>query len=250
PELGQVSISSALKRTKEGLFIAGDQDQQRIIEFDMFGDLKHQWNLKQLGYSYHHDVTISSKKNFLITVTKNSARLSNGRPRVMDHIIELDPTSGSIIKEWDLADMVDTSRYLKPDGITPPQFAQSPTNWAHNNSIIEFGSGLLATIRYQGIIGFSHAGSLKWIMSPHKYWNQSYQPYLLQPITESGKTITDSAVISGEAAIPGFDWPWGPHTPIALSNNRILVFDNGYNRHWVNNALTPNNNYSRAVEYK
>lgn len=250
PTLGQISISSALKRTPEGLFIAGDQHQQRIVTFDLFGNLVDQWNLEKLGYSFHHDITIAKNGNFLITVTKNSARLANGRPRVMDHIIELDPEGGTIVNEWDLADIVDTSRYLKPDGITPPQFAQNPTNWAHNNSIIEFNGNLLATMRYQGIIGFSRAGDLQWIISPHKYWSKTYQPYLLQPITKSGQLITDSAVIRGETSVPGFDWPWGPHTPVALSDDRILIFDNGYNRHWVNNALTPNNNYSRAVEYK
>lgn len=250
PDLGNVSFSLGLKRMKDGNFIAGDQNQQRVVVFDMFGNLVKQWDLKHLGYSFHHDITVASNGNFLITVTKNSARLTNGRPRVMDHIIELDPQGGTVVHEWDLANMIDTSRYFGPDGETPPGLAQSPTNWAHNNSIIEFGKDILATMRYQGIISFDYPGHLRWIISPHKYWGKKYQPYLLQPVDESGKKITDSAVILGDKSIDGFDWPWGPHTPVALSDDRFIVFDNGYNRHWIPNMLQPEQNYSRVVEYQ
>lgn len=250
PDLNDVSISSGLERIKNGNFIAGDQNRHRIVEFDMFGNLIRQWDLKSLGYTFHHDVTEADNGDFLITVSKINAKLANGQPRVQDHIIELDPVNGNLVKEWDLANMVDTARYLKPDGITPPQFSQNPNNWAHNNAIIPFGNNLLATMRYQGIIGFSPAGELRWIISPHKYWGKKYQPYLLNPVDENGHAITNQAVLDGDAAADGFDWAWGPHTPVALSDDRILVFDNGYNRHWISNMLTKNSNYSRVVEYK
>ncbi|MBX3255577.1 MAG: aryl-sulfate sulfotransferase [Chitinophagaceae bacterium] len=251
PDLQKLSASIGLKRTKKGTFITGDQSMQRIVEIDMFGNLLHQWDLQKLGYTFHHEVTEADNGNFLITVSKSDARLLNGQPRVNDFIIELDPAgSGSVVKEWDLAAMVDTSRYVKPDGITPPQFSQNPTNWAHNNSIAEIGDDLLATMRYQGIISFSYAGNLRWIISPHKYWSAKYQPWLLNPVDEKGNPVTDPAVIDGDAAADDFDWAWGPHTPVLLPNGHILVFDNGYNRHWISNALPGTNNYSRVVEYK
>ncbi len=250
PDLGKVSISTGLFRTPKGTLIAGDQQLQRIVEFDMFGNLLRQWDLQHLGYTFHHDISIAANGNFLITVTKPGAKLSNGQPRVMDHIIELDTASGSLVKEWDLANIVDSSRYLKPDGITPPAFSQSPNNWAHNNAVSEIGNDLLASMRYQGIISFSHSGALQWIISPHKYWSEKYKPYLLSPVDENGNLITDSDVINGDASTDAFDWSWGPHDPVTLSNDRILVFDNGYNRSWKPNALTVNNNYSRVVEYK
>ncbi len=250
PDLKNISISSGFERTKRGTFIAGDQNNQRIVEMDMFGNLLHQWDLQKLGYTFHHDVVEAANGNLLITVNKTGAKLANGQPRVLDHIIEIDTLSGSLVKEWDLANIVDTARYLKPDGVTPPQFSQSPNNWAHNNGITEIGNDLLATMRYQGITSFTHDGKLKWLISPHKYWGEKYQPYLLSPVDENGNAITDSAVIMGDASTEGFDWAWGPHTPIALSNDRILVFDNGYNRHWIPNYITNNSNYSRVVEYK
>lgn len=248
-DLNPFSASIGLHRTKKGTFISGDQAKPRIVEIDMFGNLLKQWDLQKLGYTFHHEVTEAQNGNFLVTVTKPSARLTDGKPRVNDHIIELDPFNNSVVKEWDFANLVDTSRYLKPDGFTPPEFSQNPTNWVHNNSIAELENNLLATMRYQGILSFTHAGNLRWLISPHKYWSQKFQSYLLNPIDENGNPVTDPAVINGDAAAPGFDWPWGPHTPVVLPDNNILVFDNGYNRNWVSLALK-DNNYSRVVEYK
>jgi len=250
PELQRLSYSIGLKRTKIGTFIAGDQAQQRVVEIDMFGNLKREWDLAKMGYGFHHEITEATNGNFLITVTKNSARLVNGEPRVNDHIIELNPQTGDLVNEWDLSKQLDTMRYVKPDGITPPAFSQTPNNWAHNNSIAEIGDDLLATLRYQGILRFNHSGQPQWMISPHKFWEAKYQPLLLKPIAEDGSVITDPAVINGDASTAGFDWPWGPHTPVALSEDRILVFDNGYNRNWIPNFGSGANNYSRVVEYK
>lgn len=250
PQLQKLSFSIGLKRTKKGTFIAGDQSEPRVVELDMFGNLLRQWDLKKLGYSFHHEITESGNGNFLITVSKSSARLRNGEPRINDFIIEMDPVTGTVVSEWDLTHQLDTARYVKPDGITPPAFSQTANNWAHNNAIAEIGDNLLATLRYQGIVSFGRSGSMRWIISPHKLWGASYRSLLLRPIAEDGTLITDPAVIDGESAALGFDWPWGPHTPIALSEDRILVFDNGYNRNWIPNFNPGVTNYSRIVEYK
>ncbi|WP_286843200.1 MULTISPECIES: aryl-sulfate sulfotransferase [Sphingobacterium] len=250
PDLQKFSGSIGLKRTKKGTFISGDQSQQRVVEMDMFGNLINQWDLAKLGYGFHHEITEAANGNFLINVTKAAARLNNGQPRINDFIIELNPQTGVLANEWDLAKQLDTTRYIKPDGVTPPAFSQSPNNWAHNNSITVIGEDLLATARYQGIFSFNHSGITQWIISPHKNWGAKYQPLLLKPIAEDGTAITDPAVINGDAALAGFDWPWGPHTPVALSKDRILVFDNGYNRQWKSNFAPGVNSYSRVVEYK
>lgn len=249
-DLQKLSSSIGLKRTKNGTFIAGDQSQPRIVEIDMFGNLKRQWDLQKLGYGFHHEITEATNGNFLITVTKTAARLRNGEPRVNDHIIEINPQTGSLVNEWDLANQLDTTRYIKPDGITPPLFSQTANNWAHNNAISEMETDLLATLRYQGIISFTRSGNLKWIISPHKHWGAKYQSLLLKPIAEDGSPITDLAVINGDTRIAGFDWPWGPHTPVTISKDRILVFDNGYDRNWVSNSTSIGSNFSRVVEYK
>ncbi|WP_109700828.1 aryl-sulfate sulfotransferase [Chitinophaga deserti] len=249
PGFQRFGASIGLKRTKNGHFISGDGQLHRIVELDMFGKLLRQWDLAKLGYTFHHEVTEAANGNFLITVSKSSARLASGKPRVNDFIIELNPVNGTVVKEWDLTTMMDSSRYEKtPDGSTPGPFAQSAGNWAHNNSIAEHGGHLLMTMRYQGIASFTAAGAVKWILSPHKGWGEKYRKFLLKPVNEQGALVTDQTVIDGEAPGQGFEWSWGPHTPVSLPNGNILVFDNGYNRHWIPNAQTQN--YSRAVEYK
>lgn len=250
PDLNKLAASIGIKRTKKGTFIAGDMNANRLVELDMFGNLLRQWDILKLGYIFHHEITEALNGNYLITVTKASAKLSNGQPRINDFIIEFDPLSGTVVKEWDLANLVDSSRVLAPDPAMPPQFGQNATNWAHNNSVTEMGNDILATMRYQGIFSFTRSGKLRWIVSPHKYWGPAYQPFLLTPIDESGNIINTDAVKNGDAVAAGFDWAWGPHTPVVLSNDHILVFDNGYNRNWVSNWASNGSNYSRVVEYK
>lgn len=248
PDLQRFGAAIGLKRRKNGNFLSGDGQLHRIVELDMFGKLIKQWDLSKLNYTFHHEVAEAANGNFLITVSKSGARLVNGNPRINDHIIELDPASGAVVKEWDLSKMLDTSRYEKSDGITPPMFSQSPGNWAHNNGVTELGDDLLITMRYQGLASFTRTGNLRWIISPHQGWSEPYRKFLLRPVDEEGHLLTDTKVITGEAAAPGFDWAWGPHTPVSLPNGNILVFDNGFNRHFIPNTQTAN--YSRVVAYR
>lgn len=250
PELNKLAASVGFKRTKNGTFIAGDQNANRIVELDMFGTLIRQWDILKLGYIFHHEISEAKNGNFLINVTKTNAKLTNGNPRINDIIIEFDPQNSSVVKEWDLTNMLDSSRLFPPDAGTPSQFGQSPTNWAHNNSVGEMGNDILATMRYQGVFCYTRAGKLRWIISPHKKWSPALQPYLLSPVDENGNKITDNAVLQGDASVNGFDWSWGPHTPVVINENHILVFDNGYNRNFKSNWSTSGNNYSRVVEYK
>lgn len=239
-----------LQRTEAGTYIAGDMTENRIIEFDVLGHVLNEWDIKSKGYSFHHEVTEAENGNFLITVTKDDAQLEDGTPRKNDFIIELDPNSGSVVKEWDLADILDVSRYPQPDGVTPEEFAPSPGNWGQNNSIAERDGNLLATMRFQGIFSFKPSGSLKWVISPHRQWSEPYKKYLLTPLDKNGDEIKNEEVVLGNEAQEDFDWPWGPHTPVALPNGNILVFDNGYDRHFSYNTSNDAEDYSRIVEYK
>ncbi|WP_316821659.1 aryl-sulfate sulfotransferase [Pedobacter gandavensis] len=248
PKLQRLAASIGLKRMKNGNFLSGDGQDSRIVEIDMFGNLINEWDLKKLGYTFHHEVTEASNGNFLITVSKSAARLVNGKPRINDHIIELNPLSGTVLKEWDLVNMLDSSRYDHQG--TGIDYSQTAGNWAHNNSIAEFGNDFLATVRFQGIMAFTRGGALKWVISPHKNWASSYQSYLLSPLDAQGHLITDPKVISGEIAHPDFDWSWGMHTPVLMPDGNILVFDNGYNRHFKNLTLGSSDAYSRIVSYK
>lgn len=250
PRLSHFAQSIGLKRTKRGTYISGDVSESRIIEIDVLGNLLNEWDLNSLGYSFHHEITESNNGNFLITVSKIDATLTNGKPRINDFIIEMNPGTGSVVHEWDLTQMLDSSRYESPDDTTPADFVQTPSNWAHNNSITIHQDNLLATMRYQGMFCFSPGGKVQWILSPHRGWSDSFRSVLLHPVDRNGDLITDPEVINGTASHPDFEWIWGPHTPVSLPNGNVLVFDNGYDRNFISNTLSTEENYSRAVEYK
>ncbi|MBB2151724.1 aryl-sulfate sulfotransferase [Pedobacter gandavensis] len=250
PKLQRFAASIGLKRMKNGNFLSGDGQGSRIVEIDMFGNLVKEWDLLKLGYTFHHEVTEAANGNYLITVSKSAARLRNGKPRINDHIIELNPLSGVVEKEWDLANMLDSSRYDHGADQAGINYSQTAGNWAHNNSIAAMGNDFLATVRFQGIMSFTRGGAVKWVISPHKGWSSGYQQLLLSPVDGQGKLITDEKVISGETAHPDFDWSWGMHTPVLMPNGNILVFDNGYNRHFKDQTLGSSGGYSRIVEYK
>ena len=145
----------------------------------------------------------------------------------------MDPEKGEILQEWDLVHMLDSARYGMTDyDLTSDPFAQSASNWAHNNGIVEWGDDYLATARYQGIFKFNKAGGIEWIISPHGYWRDKYLKLLLNPLHADGTPITDPEVIAGTKTCDDFEWPWGCHTAVPLPNGHILYFNNGYGRNF------------------
>ncbi len=252
PDLNHIDIGCGLSRLKNGNYLSGDGNRHKLVEINTVGELVRSWDLGAMGYAFHHDVTENADGKILATVSKISAKLSNGKDiRYNDHILELDPVKGTITQVWDLASMIDSARYELTDPNLPgAAFGQTQSNWAHNNAIVGMGNDYLATARFQGICKFNHAGGVKWIISPHRGWHDKYQNLLLTPLHADGSRITDPDVISGEKSSDDFDWPWGAHTAVALPNGHILVFDNGYGRNFVLARFDDQSLYSRAVEYE
>lgn len=251
-ELLHIGAQCGLNRMKNGHFIVGDANNNQLVEVDLLGNIMKRWDLAGLGYRFHHEVMEASNGNLLVTVTKPTAALTNSnRGRINDHIVEIDPHSNKILKEWDLVNMLDSARYSEVDaGLPGAALGQTRTNWAHNNAISEWGSDYLASARFQGIFKFDQQGNLKWIISPHKNWRKEYEKYLLQPLDRNGTVITNPKVISGEESCEDFDWAWGVHRPFALPNGHIIAFDNGYCRNFIPLPYTAPNLYSRVVEYE
>lgn len=252
PELNHVNFACGLSRMKSGNYLLGDGSRNMLREVNPLGEIVQSWNLGAMGLAFHHDVAEKADSKLLVTVSKISARLANNSDiRFNDHMIELDPMSGTIIKEWDLAQMIDSARYELTDPSLPgASFGQTPSNWAHNNALIDMGNDYLATMRFQGICKFDFAGNVKWMISPHGGWHAPYQKLLLKPLHADGSPITDPEVISGEKSAVDFDWPWGAHSAIPLPNGNIMAFDNGYGRNFILSRYDDPHHYSRAVEYE
>lgn len=244
PELKHFIAHCGLQRMKNGNFITGDAFNDQIIELDMLGNIVHKWDLKDKGYSFHHEVMEMSDGNLLATVSRIDAKLPDGNSRSFDYVIELDPEQGNIVKEWDLSTMLDIEhyKYLNSD--------DTPSDWAHNNAVCTDGSNIIVSMRNVGVMKFDRSGKVKWILSPHKGWVSPWKENLLQPLDNKGVAITNPEVITGNERTDDFDWSWGPHCPIIMPNGNLLIFDNGLYRRFKDIDLYSKEGYSRAVEYK
>lgn len=252
-ELEHMGAQCGLHRMKNGNYITGDANFHRLIELDVLGNIVNKWDLKALGYSYHHEVMEEENGNLLITVSKDNAMLPNNEDaRVLDHLVEFNPATSGITKEWDFITMLNSKRIVSVDSELPgaANYGQSEKNWLHNNGITEMGDDLLATARWQGIFKYTRDGNLKWVIAPHNDWGSSYQRYLLTPLDKNSQPITDVDVLNGQKSHPDFEWCWGVHCPVALPNGHIMAFDNGYCRNYIAKAFSEPGQYSRVVEYE
>ncbi|WP_229061011.1 aryl-sulfate sulfotransferase [Parabacteroides goldsteinii] len=251
-ELTHIGMQCGLHRLKNGNYVVGDFNNSQIVEVDLLGNIVHRVDIGSKGYGFHHEVYETERGTILVAANKQNAKLTNGNSRIMDHIIELNLESGGIVQEWDMATMMDTTRYGRVDQSIPGSeiYGQTASNWLHNNGVREFNGNILATARWQGVLLFTPKGELKWVIAPHNKWREEYRHNLLQPLDKNGQPITDIEVLEGRKSHPDFDWVWGVHCPVAMPNGQVLVFDNGYCR---NNIARQNNDplsYSRAVAYK
>ena len=247
-----IGIGCGLIRMQNGHYMTGDGNHHRMVEVDMMGNTIHNWDMLERGYTMHHAISQDKQGNILATVSKTSAKIANGKDvRINDFIIMMDPEKGEILQEWDLVHMLDSARYGMTDyDLTSDPFAQSASNWAHNNGIVEWGDDYLATARYQGIFKFNKAGGIEWIISPHGYWRDKYLKLLLNPLHADGTPITDPEVIAGTKNCDDFEWPWGCHTAVPLPNGHILYFNNGYGRNFKLDFADRKNIYTCGIEYE
>ncbi len=251
-DLLHIGAQCGLSRMKNGHYAVGDFNNNQLAEVDVLGNVVNRCELGAKGYSFHHEVFVETDSKWLAAVSKSSAKRTDGTSRILDHIVEFDPIGGTVVKEWDMATLLDTARYGRIDQDIPgaEYYGQSASNWLHNNGVTEMNGQILATARWQGVFLFSREGDLKWIIAPHTNWRPEYKKYLLQPLDKNGRPITDPEVLEGRKSHPDFDWAWGVHCPKGLPNGNVLVFDNGYCRNYVARKANDPLSYSRAVEYK
>ncbi|MEQ8324963.1 MAG: aryl-sulfate sulfotransferase [Vicingaceae bacterium] len=199
------------------------------------------------GYDMHHDFIEMPNGNLLLAVTKYGKIIEKGGPiaPVEDHIIEVSSVTGSILREWDLSQLLDVDRVDVADG---------GSDWFHMNGIAysESDDCLIVSGRNQGVVKVNGDNELIWILAPHKGWGnsgplgngESTIPFLLTAVDEGGNPYP-GGVQSGEVKSTSFDWPWGQHAPFIMPNGHLMIFDNGLNRRFTGSDL-----YSRAVEYE
>lgn len=257
PDL-KISAHTGLKRMKNGNFFCGDIKTSRFVEFDMLGNLKNSWDLRPLGYSFHHDVIELPNGHLVATASKDGSTNINGVETQYDFIIEFDPASGSVVNEWDLKESLDP---IRTDVMLPSELKDAEMNWAHGNGLCysQEDNCIIVTLRNQGICKLDWSNNLKWILSPQKGWKSPQSAYILNPLDKNDKSIIDPDTKSGLKPHPDFEYSWGGHCPVLMPNGNLLVFDNGLYRHFFEygfyynykgpDPATGEDAYSRAVEY-
>jgi arylsulfate sulfotransferase len=208
-----------------------------LYTYDKLGRVANRWQLT--GYSQHHDLFEKPDGNWIVPVTKHGLNTS------LDFIVEIDRQSGEIVREWDLREVLDIDRF---------ELIRYPRDWLHVNSVWldERDQGLVISAKHQGIFKVSQDNELQWILAPHKGWGKAgpdgngveTSGYLLTAVDAQGQPYSQN-VQQGMEGHPDFDWSWGQHATMILSDGNLLVFDNGLHRYFNLNGPK----FSRAVIY-
>jgi arylsulfate sulfotransferase len=211
-------VGHVLRRTEQGTFIVSNDEE--LYEITMLGERTgRSWPLPE---GFHHDATILPNRNLLALTTAPGS--------FEDGLVELDRSSGDVVREWDYRTILDPERPRQPVNL-------GKEDWLHLNAV-EYDHArdeIIVSGRDQSaVVSIDRGtGTLSWILGDHTHWDERFQNALLEPIGEP------------------FEWQWGQHAPMVHPSrpDRLLVYDNG-NKRSYDAPLAPQDNYSRAVEYE
>lgn len=193
-----------------------------LYEIDLLGHIYNEYSLKG---GYHHDYFELPNGNLLVA----SDDFNNESGTVEDYIVELDRTTGNIIKTWDLKDILNME-----DGKSENW---SSYDWFHNNSVWydEATNSITLSGRHQdAVINIDYTtGKLNWIIGDPTNWSSEYQKYFFTPVGED------------------FEWQWSQHAAMITPEGYVFIFDNGNNKSKDSSKyVDATNSYSRGVMYK
>ena len=193
-----------------------------LYEIDLLGHIYNEYSLKG---GYHHDYFELPNGNLLVA----SDDFNNESGTVEDYIVELDRTTGNIVKTWDLKDVLNME-----DGKSENW---SNYDWFHNNSVWydEATNSITLSGRHQdAVINIDYtSGKLNWIIGDSTNWSSEYQKYFFTPVGED------------------FEWQWSQHAAMITPEGYVFIFDNGNNKSKDSSKyVDATNSYSRGVMYK
>lgn len=178
----------------------------------------------------HHDFYEMSNGNIL--VASDSPDLST----VEDYVVEIDPSTGRVVWELDMADLLD-----KEDGASASNLTDGgeEIDWFHNNGVWydEANDLVLMSARHIDAIVAVHKSdkTLAWILGDPDGWSTVDKSYFFTPVGDN------------------FEWQYAQHQVTMLDNGDIMLFDNGtakVKREDADQKVTGDDIYSRAVVYR
>ena len=193
-----------------------------LYEIDLLGKIYTEFSLEG---GYHHDYYEMENGNLLVA----SDDFNNEDGTVEDYIVELDRTTGKIIKTFDLKKVLNME-----DGQSENYTSY---DWFHNNSVWydkKTDSITLSGRHQDAVINISYqTGELNWIIGDSTNWSSEYQKYFFTPIGDN------------------FEWQWSQHAAMITPEGYVFLFDNGNNKSKNKDEyVDASNSYSRGVMYK
>ncbi len=190
-----------------------------LMEMDLLGKIYFEYTLPG---GYHHDVYEMEDGNFLVA-TDN---FQDGT--VEDTIVEIDRTTGEIIKNIDLKEIIPSNE--------GHNLYTTEYDWFHNNSVWydKKTNSITLSGRHQDIVVNIDYDSLEinWILGDPTNWSKEFQKYFLTPVGDH------------------FEYQYAQHAAKILPNGDLFLFDNGNNRSKTEEKVSADNNYSRGVIYR
>lgn len=191
-----------------------------LYEMNMLGKIYFEYNIDG---GYHHDYYEMPNGNILVL----SNNFANGT--VEDYIVELDLRDGSIVKKFDLTDILPMNEGESENSTT--------YDWFHNNSVWydeKTNSITLSGRHMDAVINISYdTGKLNWIIGDSTNYTSEWQKYFFKPIGDN------------------FEWQWSQHSAKITPDGYVFIFDNGNNKSKIKeNYVDASNSYSRGVMYK
>lgn len=193
-----------------------------LYEIDMFGKIYNEYSLNG---GYHHDYYEMPNGNLLVA----SDNFDSDEGTVEDYIVEVDRSTGKIVKRFDLKDILNMEDGKSENWIS--------YDWFHNNAVWydEKTNSITLSGRHQdAVINISYeTGVLNWIIGDSTNWSSEYQKYFFKPIGDN------------------FEWQWSQHAAMITPEGYVFLFDNGNNKSKITeNYVSAENSYSRGVMYK
>ena len=195
-ELKDLFFSCGPERLQNGNLYFGSFHTDAIFEMNLLGKIINRWPLEP--YEFHHQVMEMPNGNFLLTSGVKDADTTQ------DFVIEVDRRSGEVVTAWDLNLSLENTRNVQ---------GNNEKNWFHGNAVAYDAEqdAILVSGRFQGLVKLTSDNKIAWLMSPHEGWTQNgrgeeIDDFLLQPLDQSGKAITDSKTLTGHRNHPEFEW--------------------------------------------
>lgn len=193
-----------------------------LYEIDMLGKVYTEYSLSG---GYHHDYYEMEDGNLLVA-TDN---FDSGDGTVEDYIVELDRNTGSVVKSFDLKNVLNME-----DGKSENWTSY---DWFHNNSVWYDKSTNSITLsgRHQdAVINIDYdTGKLNWIIGDPTSWSDEYKKYFFTPVGDD------------------FEWQWSQHAAMITPEGYVFVLDNGNNKSKLKDKyVSASDSYTRGVMYK